>query len=63
MKIPGLDDALAKLDKFDEMLPVLRSIDHNLRVLAEAQIMSAGFNHTVRTDFLNSLTTPEKESK
>ena len=38
MKIPGLDEALKKLDKFDEMQPVLEEIRDNLDRLVRIQI-------------------------
>lgn len=38
MKIPGLDEITTNMNKFAEMLPVLESIDNNLRVLAEATV-------------------------
>lgn len=37
MKIPGLDDALKKLDKFDEMQPVLEEIRDSLSELVNIQ--------------------------
>lgn len=40
MKIPGLDDALKKLDKFDEMQPVLEEIRDSLNVLVQLQTLS-----------------------
>lgn len=38
VKIPGLDEITANMDKFASMLPVLESINNNLRVLTEATV-------------------------
>lgn len=35
MKIPGLDEITANMNKFADMLPVLQSLDNNLRLLLE----------------------------
>jgi uncharacterized protein YktB (UPF0637 family) len=37
MKIPGLDEAMTKLDKFDEMQPVLEEIRDSLNTLVDLQ--------------------------
>lgn len=57
MKIPGLDDITANMEKFAEMLPVLESINNNLRVLAEVQIETQlPHSSGVRSKFKNRLT-------
>lgn len=56
MKIPGLDDALSKLDKFDEMQPVLESIDNNLRVLAQVMIRESSMSEVNKAIHMDNLT-------
>lgn len=57
MKIPGLDEITKNMEQFADMLPVLESINNNLRVLAEVQI-NTQLTHTTgeRQEFLDRLT-------
>lgn len=53
MKIPGLDEIMANMKKFDEVLPVLKSIDNNLRILTKVTIESLPQDE--KSDYLNQL--------
>lgn len=39
MKIPGLDEITANMNKFADMLPVMESIDSNLKTMVALQAM------------------------
>lgn len=41
MKIPGLDEITANMNKFADMLPVLESINSNIKLLIEIQLATA----------------------
>ena len=55
MKIPGLDEITANMNKFADMLPVLESINNNLRVLAEVQIKVSTMTGPDKKEFLERL--------
>lgn len=51
MEIPGLDEIMVNMKKFDEVLPVLKSIDNNLRVLTEITIESTFNSTSIKNDY------------
>lgn len=55
MKIPGLDEITHNMHKFAEMLPVLESIDNNLRVLTEATVRQSDLTAKSKQELMDRI--------